>query len=168
MQVEDGEEDEEAEAHEASTSSTQDRGENGGSGSALGATNDDNHTMSATPDIALAGAAAPNTTVEPAIACDQCAFWVHPHCEGFSLEVYHRISLDQEPSLVDGFLCPACRPAKIGSLVQKLEEMDLLYLFAEPVVRRKECTWCVFVMWRACDGCTFDGVPVLHVRAQSK
>jgi len=114
-------------------------GENGDGNddsSALVAVHGDSITSTTSSTAVVAAtAAATAPSVEPAIACDQCAFWVHPQCEGFSLEVYHRIALDQEPSLVDGFLCPACRPAKIGSLVQKLEDMDSLYLFAEPVVR---------------------------------
>jgi len=80
------------------------------------------------------GAAPAVAEAASAIACDQCSFWVHPHCDGLSEETYLRIARDEEPSLRDGFLCPICRPPLVGAVLTKLEALDQLMLFAEPVV----------------------------------
>lgn len=66
---------------------------------------------------------------------------MHPQCDGFSQEDYALLVKDELPVLRDGFLCPCCRPSMVKLMIDKLEELDTIFFFAEPVTDEQAPTY---------------------------
>tara|TARA_A100001015_G_scaffold313792_1_gene421850 strand:- start:406 stop:1647 length:1242 start_codon:yes stop_codon:yes gene_type:complete len=77
-----------------------------------------------------------------ALACDYCKFWVHPQCDGLTDEQYALALEGKLLELRDGYMCMSCRPSlTLKFLREKLEPLDQLYLFAEPVTDEQAPTY---------------------------
>lgn len=67
------------------------------------------------------------------LTCDSCKLWVHAGCAGIDEDEYEKTSNGDHPIYSKEFLCRACCRKRSLDLINKLQQEDSMYLFAEPV-----------------------------------
>ena len=67
------------------------------------------------------------------LTCDSCMLWCHAGCTGISEEEYDLCSKGKHQIYSTEFLCRVCCRERCLEIINKLQQEDKLFLFAEPV-----------------------------------
>ena len=67
------------------------------------------------------------------LCCDSCNLWVHAGCAQLTEDEYKETNLGQHPIYSIEFLCRKCCKKRCITIIEELQNEDLMYLFAIPV-----------------------------------